>query len=124
MMMYGWNSWLENNLRTLRSGSKLRVPAWLPHPRTVGFKRLELAAPAGQVADWTLPLQDGSRVHIHEYKDGAMVAHCDKYDPEIGPAKAVAHFFTDTNLGKVTVAVAITSAIAALLYLFARRIGK
>ncbi len=122
-MMYGWSSWFEQNWWALCAGNNLVIPAWLPHPSTAGFKRLELAGPAGQVADWSLPLMDESRVHIHEYENGAMLAHRDKHDPERGPVKAVAHFFTDTTLGKVTAAVAITSAIAALLYLIVRRIG-
>ena len=124
MLMYDWRSWLGQYWMPLCDGSRLVVPSWLPHPSTVGFKHFGLASPAGQVADWALSLRDESRIHIHEYKNGLLVAHRDKHDPERGPVKAVAHFFYETPLGQVAAKVVITSAIMTLLYSAIKRRGK
>lgn len=72
----------------------------MPHPATAGFQEQGIAEPAGQVRDWTLPVDDGSRIHVHEYPDGRMAAHRDEIDPDRGPVEAVVHVLKETKVGQ------------------------
>jgi hypothetical protein len=56
----------------------------------------------GQIADWTVSLDDGSRVHVHEYPDGSLVVHRDALDPARGPLRALGHVACETTLGRWT----------------------
>lgn len=94
-----WQSWIRENWVALVRGAKLSVPPSLVHPALVGFKQVRAALPLGQVADWALPLPDGSRVHIHQMKDGAFVAHRDVHDPDLGPLSLIKHLWHDTPFG-------------------------
>jgi len=93
-----WQDWISFNWRPLAGGARLEAPRWLPHPSTEGMRRIELAAPSGQVADWVLPYNDHSRIHVHELADGRLMVHRDQYDPDVSPAHALAHLIAENFL--------------------------
>lgn len=95
-----WLRWINSNWQNLAAGAWLEVPSHLPHPRRAGFETLALAEPVGQVADYALPLDDDSRVHVHEHSDGTLVAHRDRFDPGAGPVEAVLHVASETKVGR------------------------
>lgn len=97
-----WTAWLQRASTALSRGHKVRVPAWLPHPAAVGFAALEFAEDHGQERDWIAPQPDGSRLHAHEYADGTLVLHRDRYDPGAGALEALVHVATETKLGRAT----------------------
>lgn len=97
--------WLEKARTALSSDQKVLVPAYLPHPAVVGFKALGFAEDHGQERDWVAPQPDGSRLHAHEYANGTLVLHRDRYDPGAGALEALAHVATETKLGRAAVLV-------------------
>jgi hypothetical protein len=102
-----WMMWIGENWDELEARKKLTVPSWFPHPATVGFKQESITTPAGQCRDWVLPLSDESRIHVHEFEDGRLVAHRDKYDPNSSPLNAIAHFVHETEIGRSALLVAL-----------------
>lgn len=107
----GWTSFLGNSWSELSHRARLVAPPWLVHPRDAGFTRPWIAEPAGQVADWTLSLADGSRVHAHEHADGTILVHRDAIDPGRGPVAAARHFLVETAIGHLV----FTAAVGALV---------
>lgn len=106
-------AWITSNWPALVRGDKIEVPPWLPRPPESGFREVEIAMPAGQVRDWAVRVSDGSRVHVHEYPDGRLVAHRDRYDPDRGLGSTISHLWSETPWGAV--------AILALLVGYANR---
>lgn len=102
-----WGGWITSCWNELARGSKLQVPGHLPHPRWVGFHAIDVATPEGQCSDWGLSLTDGSRIHVHEYSDGRLVAHRDRFDPAAGFLNAVKHLLTETFVGPALLAVGV-----------------
>jgi hypothetical protein len=98
-----WQQWLAAEWPCLRAHGRSCVPAELGHPREAGFAPAVIAEQQGQVGDWVLPLSDGSRLHVHEYPDGALVAHVDAIDPGRGVGAALRHVATETTLGRLVV---------------------
>lgn len=98
-----WRAFVEGAWPSLVRRGRVCAPAGLPHPSLAGWERPWLSEPAGQVADWTLSLGDGSRLHAHEYADGGLVVHRDALDPSQGVGRAVGHALTETSLGKTAV---------------------
>jgi hypothetical protein len=96
-----WQDFLSGAWPSLVRRGRLCVPPGLPHPSAAGFERPWLAEPAGQVADWTYSLSDGSRLHAHEYEDGGIVVHRDALDPNQGLVRAAGHVVAETSLGRV-----------------------
>ncbi len=94
-----WQPWVHAQWSSLTAGKKIVAPDWLPDPRTSGFRAIALATPEGQCADWGLSMDDGSRVHVHEFPDGRRVVHRDRHDPDQGFWNALAHLFTETWVG-------------------------
>ena len=86
------------------------------HLRSSGFEVPPIAEPVGQSANWVLSLTDGSRLHVHEYANGVLVAHRDETDPKRGPLHAAWHWATESKSGKLvvggTIAVAVVYALA------------
>lgn len=115
-----WLTWIRGNLGALRSGRWVRAPHWLPHPSQAGFKRLDIAEPNGQVADYALSLRDGSRIHAHEHDDGSLVVHRDKWDPDRSLLHAVVHFFGETKLGIGTL---VVGGVLGTVYVVAQAAG-
>lgn len=103
-MSANYLAWLNRNYTSLWNGARLRVPSHLGHPKWSGFSFTAFAEPAGQVADWVASLRNGSRVHIHEFANGALVAHVDRIDPQRGPLEALAHWVTESWSGRLAVA--------------------
>ena len=103
--LHFWTAWLERASTALSRGHKVRVPAWLPHPAAVGFDALGFAEDHGQERDWIAPQPDRSRLHAHEYADGTLVLHRDRYDPGAGALEALVHVATETKLGRAAVLV-------------------
>lgn len=110
-----WLMWIGEHWDELEARKKLTAPSWLPHPGKAGFKQESVATPAGQCRDWVLSLPDQSRVHVHEFRDGRLVAHRDKYDPNSSPMNAIAHFFGETEIGRVALLVGLFIGGARLL---------
>lgn len=109
-----WEMWIRDNWEALTEGH-VPVPAWLPHPARSGFKRLQFSTPFGQVADWGLSFDDRSRIHVHEHGDGHLVAHRDKYDPDVNLGNLLAHVFTETPVGRLALVVGVVFAAGRLL---------
>jgi hypothetical protein len=61
-----------------------------------------------------MSVEDGSRIHVHEFRDGSMVVHRDRIDPSRGPAHAVAHVVCETRIGRfgVLVTFAVVAGLA------------
>ncbi|MCA9559848.1 MAG: hypothetical protein KC583_14970 [Myxococcales bacterium] len=102
-MQSSYLNWITQVWTDLVRRKQVRVPAHLGHPRHAGFNRPPLAEPVGQIDDWVLPLRGGSRVHIHEFANGRLIAHLDRIDPERGPVQALAHWLTETRSGAVAI---------------------
>jgi hypothetical protein len=113
--MNQWHGWINGVWPQLVEGAKVTAPWHLSHPRWAGFATTALAEPNGQVADWVLPMSDGSRIHVHEKPDGAMLVHRDAADPERGIVEAAIHFFTESMIGRVVGIGLIVVAIRAAL---------
>jgi len=94
----GWRAWVLALWPSLVVGGRAVVPDALPHPRDAGFRRPRLAERVGQVADWVHPLSDGSRLHVHEFVDGRLVLHRDRFDPR--GLSAVVHWFAESRKGR------------------------
>jgi hypothetical protein len=109
-----WMQWIAENWRALRAKQRLTVPdAWLPHPQFVnGFKRVR-GWPAGQLCDWGLSLDDGSRIHVQCFRRAdrteTLVAHRDRWDPTVDAATAVMHLVFETPAGPVLGLAALTT---------------
>jgi len=104
-----WSSWIGSSWPCLVTGGKIEVPPDLPHPASVGFQFVGTAMPNGQVADWALSFSDGIRVHLHEFADGRIVAHRDRYDPARGILDAIRHLFLETPLGVAGVVLGVVA---------------
>lgn len=100
-----WLTWIRNNYSALKGGACLQAPWWLAHPSRSGFERPEIAEPVGQKDNWVASVDDGSRVHLHEYADGRIVAHRDPTDPARGPISALWHWLTESRSGKTALIV-------------------
>jgi len=101
-MIGSWESWIASAWTKLKSGAKIDAPRYLPHPQHAGFSPESMASPEGQCADWVLPFNDGSRIHVHEHCDGRRVVHRDQFDPNQGLGNLVAHLVLETPLVPVT----------------------
>lgn len=110
-----WIDWIRNNFFRFVNGEWLQVPEYLPHPEYAGFAQIGIAENHGQINNYAVSFADGSRLHIHEYQDGRLVAHRDKYDPDKGVINTALHFFTETNVGKVAGICLIVAAIGTAL---------
>ena len=110
-----WRAWYVASLPYLRRGDHLPVPRELSHPSTVGFSRPRLAEPRGQVADWVMSLDDGSRLHCHEYGNGVILAHRDAIDPARGPLAAAWHFIREARVGRALAVVGGVAAVAKIV---------
>jgi hypothetical protein len=108
-----WLSWINSQWSDLQGGKKVTAPGWLPTPRESGFQPIPIASPEGQCADWGLSLTDGSRVHVHQFNDGRRVVHRDRFDPDQGILRGVAHLLTETWVGPV----ALVAGLALLISL-------
>ncbi len=100
-----WSHWIRSRWPELAGGKKVLVPHWLPHPSRVGFRKLRFATPRGQCANWGRSLTDGSRIHLHEFEDGRLVAHRDQYDPTAGLPNLLAHLLAETAVGPMVAVV-------------------
>jgi len=96
-----WSNWLGSAWGDLVEGRRVIVPRSLPHPGRIGFERTSLAEDVGQIADWSMPVKDGSRLHVHEFRNMVLVIHRDTLNPDEGLLPAIGHFILDTDLGKV-----------------------
>ena len=104
-----WMDWLRAVWPQLVKGKKVVAPWWLPHPRDDGFTTTALAEHVGQVADWALPLRDGSRIHVHEFSDGRLVVHRDPTDPERSPIHALRHWLFESTSGRVALGIGVVT---------------
>ncbi|MFH1748334.1 MAG: hypothetical protein ABIG44_14980 [Planctomycetota bacterium] len=101
MLVFTWNQWLAESWQDLVAGKMVAVPGYLPHPAYSGFQEPPIAEPMGQSKDWVQSLNDGSRLHVHEYANGERVAHRDRWDPSTGAIPALKHFLLETKAGQV-----------------------
>ena len=106
-----WNAWLLSVRDILLRGDTVTVPLNLPHPVTVGFQLTTLAEGAGQIANWAHPLDDGSRLHAHQFANGRFDLHRDRIDPDRGPLQALAHGLAESRAGRFILAVLLISAV-------------
>jgi hypothetical protein len=107
---WNWERWIGQHRDTLASGAKIEVP-WHFGPLThAGFRQTSLASQQGQASDWSLSRPDGSRIHVHVYRDGRRVAHRDKFDPDRGIGPALAHLALDTPFVAIALVVGLVFA--------------
>lgn len=106
-----WAGFIQTSWPQLSAGGRVPVPPSLLHPRWSGFEIPPLAEPVGQAADWVVSLDDGSRLHVHEYANGALVAHRDEIDPKRGPVHALWHWATESTSGKFVVGSAVAAVV-------------
>lgn len=79
MWHYDWSSAIDHAL-SLPVHQDLELSKQdLPHPTEAGFV-LSVGDPAGQQADYRLPLDDGRGVHVKEYEITYKI-HWDHKDP-------------------------------------------
>jgi hypothetical protein len=116
-----WKDWLKTVWARLVKGEKVIVPGYVPKPKEAGFRKTTKAEDHGQSADWILPCPDGSRLHIHEHKDGTLRMHRDRYDPDKGVLSAAGHFLFETRWG---IAVAVVGGYFAYRHFTKRPIGR
>lgn len=96
-----WNDFISVYWALLARGERIAVSASPEQLEAAGFRRFSMAMSVGQIANWALPLTDRSRLHIHQFENGAMVVHRDKHDPGLGPLDLAAHLLTETFVGPV-----------------------
>ena len=99
-----WNNWIMNNWDALVSGGKIILTSSIPHPAHSGFIQEYTAEKVGQWRDWVLPLSDGSRIHVHEFIDGRMAIHRDRWDPNQNFSNLVKHIAFETTTGRLAIA--------------------
>ena len=99
-----WSRWIGTSLRTVDADARVRVPFDLPHPSASGFIKPAIAEPAGQVADYVMPLPDGTRVHVHDMDTEGLLAHRE-LDPGQGLIAAAVHVATETKFGRLCLVV-------------------
>jgi hypothetical protein len=102
-----WDAWLVLAWPALLMRQRLALPPRLAHPREVGFTAPPLAEPAGQVADFVRSLEDGSRLHVHEYPGGRLKLHRDRIDPARGVSAAAWHWTTEAPSARAALALAV-----------------
>lgn len=100
-----WINWITSVWPQLVAGQHLEAPYYLPHPKDAGFALTTQAERVGQVRDWAMSFNDGSRAHIHEYRDGRYVVHRDAVDPGRGTLEALFHWVTESASGKLAAVV-------------------
>jgi hypothetical protein len=89
-----WGEYLRRAWPLFLKGQRVNVPQELRSTvRTLRVPRV--AKNVGQSGNYVLPCTDGSRIHVHEYADGRLVAHRDRTDPGRSPLHAVWHLLTD-----------------------------
>lgn len=108
--MISWPSWLAAAWPSLVRGAHVALPPELPHPRAMGWRIPRAAVKVGQVTDWVQSLPDGSRLHVHEFPDGRLVCHRDRWDPSRGALHAVAHVLGETPTGRVAAVAGVARA--------------
>lgn len=116
-----WQTWLANVWPALVAGQQVEVPTQLPHPSKVGFEKCKRAEPCGQVADWVFSVDDGARLHVHEFADGRLVVHRDRIDPALSAGHAVWHWLREARSGKSVAGVAAGAAVGAAVLLTGRK---
>lgn len=119
-MLESWKAWTATHWERLCEGKAVVVyPGSGPvHPAiSDGWREIFLAEPFGQKRDYALSLNDGSRLHLHEYSDRWEV-HRDEHDPANGIISAARHFVAEAPTAKL----ALGGGFAWLCYKAAKRI--
>jgi hypothetical protein len=106
--------WLTQYWQPLCAGEKITL-AFRSHPETLGFRRIALAERVGQVGDWALSLDDGSRLHLWLMPDGRWILHRDAVDPARSAIHAAVHVATETRIGLALIAMGSVIGFAALV---------
>lgn len=84
------------------------------HPEKLGFTKLLVAEPNGQISDYSKSLSNGSRLHLQEYPNGQHYLHLDRYDPQKGFTSMIKHMLFETWSGPLL----LTGSLA---YLYSKR---
>lgn len=106
--------WLTPHWGRLCAGEKIAFTFRRHHPQALGFRRITLAEQVGQLEDWALSMDDGSRLHLWLMRDGRWIMHRDAIDPARGPVAAIVHAATESSLGKVLLFAALVVGVGAL----------
>ena len=108
---------MHENWTALVDGKRVEVNGYLPHPQNAGFDQEEFAEDVGQRLNRVLAINDGSRIHVHEFDEGRMVAHRDRWDPRHSGVNMLKHVAMETTFGKIAMGVALVFGV----YQVARR---
>lgn len=95
------NYFLNINYSKLEAGEHIALPFWVNNLTQLGFKEVFISQPVGQIKDYVLSLKNGSRLHIHEFKDGSRKIHLDKYDPDKSVESLWKHLIEETWIAPV-----------------------
>lgn len=111
--------WIIDNWNHLVRGKKLWVTIpWHSHPKHHPDFRTNGGWPVGQRSDYTMSLQDGSRIHVQEFDGEAgrhrLRVHRDAYDPEQGLGNLLLHGLVETPVGPILAAVGTIALIHAV----------
>jgi len=110
--MTSWTGWIAAMWPQLLRGDRLTAPPHLMSPALAGLRRLAFGTPSGQSADWSIPYDDGSRAHIHEFADGRLIVHRDRFDPDRGLGNFVAHLMSETFVGPLVIGVVVVAMVS------------
>lgn len=101
LFVTGWAGWVQSVRASLLAGEHVEVPAGLPPPPMVGFRRYTgLTENVQQDGDWVLRLPSGVRLHAHEFQNGRWTVHLDKFDPDHSLLYAVMHIASETSAAR------------------------
>lgn len=101
----------EDFAKKAKPGKSYPVSGDMPHPLRSGFSKIKRAWPKpGKIADYVRS-HGKSRIHVHEFVNGEMEAHVDRFDPK---QAMLAHAVFETEIGKV----ALFVGVAAMSYQF------
>lgn len=116
-----WTNAIEKHWDGLVKGEEYTIPkSRIIHPMESGFYAIALAEPCGQWHDYGMSLDDGSRIHVHEYAD-RYDFHRDKYDPSRGVFAAVRHYLDEAPSSKPALTIGLLVAGLATIGRIIRR---
>ena len=106
-------TWLTCYWATLCAGKRVELRLG-GTPEDLGFHRIAWAEQNGQIGDWAMSMDDGSRLHLWLMPDGRWLLHRDSTDPTISPLHAIVHVVTETKIGAALVLARLAVGVGSL----------
>ena len=99
-----FEQFIKNNSSKLARGERVLLPIWFKNLSQIGFTEESFSQPVGQIKDYVLSNKDGSRFHVHEFEDGSLVIHLDKFDPNKDLSSLIKHLIQETWIAPLVLA--------------------